>query len=105
MIKVRGAVARARLDRVLIENPDAKKYVESFYRSWMEQNPKEVWVQQLNEIINFMWARDLSNYLPKLKHHTKVLDQNRNQNGRDYLPWLFGILDNILDPKSIDQYW
>jgi sulfatase maturation enzyme AslB (radical SAM superfamily) len=86
----------------------AKEYVEAFYKDWLTQHTGtayEFWHKQLHEIINHMWARDLSEYLPKLKHHTKVLDTNRNQNGRDYLPWLFGILDKVLDSNGLDQYW
>ena len=84
---------------------ETKQLIETRYRDWMHKNPNEQWHKQLNEIIAHMWAHDLSEYLPKLKEHTKVLDTNRNQNGRDYLPWLFDILDNIPDPNGLDQYW
>lgn len=83
----------------------AKQFIEYRLQKWIAQNPNPFWAKQVSEIIAHMWAKDLSQYLPKLKHHTLILDQTRNQNGREYLPWLFGILDTISDSTGIDQYW
>jgi len=84
---------------------EAKTYIEEYYEDWLSQNDNDAWTKQLREIIAHMWAKDLTQYLPKLRHHTLVLDRRRKQNGREYLPWLFDILDKILDQEHIDQYW
>jgi sulfatase maturation enzyme AslB (radical SAM superfamily) len=75
-----------------------KEKYEEFFTELDESVDREFgdyYRNHFDGIFNYMFAEDKSDLLPKLKEHTMKLDQLRNLNLDDYVPWLSKILKNV----------
>ena len=65
-------------------------YVDFIAKSNIPNIESHIW-----PLIDFMNERDLSVILPLTKNRVKQIDKVRNQNIKDYVPWLSDIFDKI----------
>jgi len=88
---------------------ETKKMIVERYEYWFSlADFREKLRLQLTPILDFMMSADNSHLLPKLKSNTQKLDSIRNQNIRDFLPWLADVLDKVeitADLQAVDMYW
>lgn len=75
-----------------------KQWITDQYNTWYSQESwREPYRKHFAPILDFMMSQDNTHLLPQLKYNTSTLDRIRNQNVRNYLPWLADILDNTVD--------
>jgi organic radical activating enzyme len=86
-----------------------KQWIVSQYENWFSSSAYRNSARKaLQPILDFMLQENNSHLLPKLKLNTEKLDRMRNQNVKNYLPWLAEILDKVQVPDSmrtVDSYW
>lgn len=73
---------------------DTKQWIVNQYEEWYNGATwREPYRKHFAPILEFMLSQNNEHLLPRLKEHTTILDKSRNQDVRNYLPWLADILD------------
>jgi sulfatase maturation enzyme AslB (radical SAM superfamily) len=74
---------------------ETKDWIVVQYNEWYAGAPWRMRHKtQFDTILSYMQAQDRSHLLADLKEHTAKLDNHRNQQLADYVPWLAKILEN-----------
>lgn len=66
-----------------------------FFMSITDPNWQKTYLEKMSGIINFMNAEDKSHLLPQLKAKVAQLDELRDMNLRQVIPWLADILEQV----------
>lgn len=74
---------------------ETKDWIVAQYNEWYTGAPWRMRHKaQFDTILSYMQAQDRSHLLADLKEHTAKLDNHRNQQLVDYVPWLAKVLEN-----------
>lgn len=75
---------------------ETKEFITNEYNNWFNNSKwGDYYRKEFSPILEFMNGADDSRLLPELKRHTDILDRSRNQNIRDFIPWLADVLDTV----------
>jgi hypothetical protein len=75
---------------------DTKDWIVIQYNEWYASASwRRHYRHQFDNILNYMQAQDRSHLLIDLKTHVEKLDKHRDQNLKDYVPWLDDVLEKL----------
>ena len=60
--------------------------------AWCKENNANGLASQWNNVLNYMWSKDDSHYMPEFKRLTQIMDQHRNESLAKAIPELTNLL-------------
>jgi sulfatase maturation enzyme AslB (radical SAM superfamily) len=61
---------------------------------WCKENNAAGLAKQWNDVLNYMWSKDDSHYMPEFKRLTHMIDQHRNESLAEAIPELTNLIRN-----------
>jgi len=75
-----------------LENKQQLEQTINHHIAWCKEHNAKNLATQWNNVLNYMWSKDDSHYMPEFKRLTKILDQHRDESLETAIPELANLL-------------
>jgi radical SAM protein with 4Fe4S-binding SPASM domain len=75
-----------------VEHKQRLERIINYHIAWCKENNANGLAKQWNNVLNYMWSKDDSHYMPEFKRLTQIMDQHRNESLAEVISELKNLL-------------